>query len=324
MDSGAFGERSTIVLRKAVSSYPAIRPDTQFWDDEYNSLPTFSPEMSEAIQAKYVPRTVVYNWAAGVATYLWELINDTSTSEGDNFGIIHGMMHRPADFQPRPVFQRLARTNALFGDTVRDASMKMKPADPSSLESHAPFHAYGFRSRRGKAIVAYWLAERIHPKHPMEPVYADMSLTGTGIAQPVLIDVDSDSVSRLAWDGSPDSVLRHIPVKDSVMAIADDRYFDWDVLPEIPAPLKVETRGPAAKLTWPPADAGTRILVEHLANGLKGWSEIQKLSGGVTSYQVNDAARTGNAAFRIRAANAFGRSGYSNIVTVSASKDQGR
>jgi hypothetical protein len=44
MDSGAFGERSTIALRKAVSSYPGIRPDIQFWDDEYNSLPTFSPE----------------------------------------------------------------------------------------------------------------------------------------------------------------------------------------------------------------------------------------------------------------------------------------
>ena len=44
--------------------------------------------MSEAIQAKYVPRTVVYNWSVGVSTYLWELVNDTSTSEGDNFGII--------------------------------------------------------------------------------------------------------------------------------------------------------------------------------------------------------------------------------------------
>src|SRR5438046_1572381 len=62
MDAGAFGQHSTIDLRKAVSSHAGIRPDIQFWDDEYNSLPTLPNDMNELIQAKYVPRAIIYNW----------------------------------------------------------------------------------------------------------------------------------------------------------------------------------------------------------------------------------------------------------------------
>jgi hypothetical protein len=318
MDSGAFGERTTTALRKAVSSYPGVRPDIQFWDDEYNSLPAFSSDMSEAIQAKYVPRTVVYNWAAGVQTYLWELMNDTSTSEGDNFGIIHGMMHRAEDFQPRPVFHTLARTNALFADTVRDASIEVNVADRAPLESasQAPFFAYGFRSRGGKVIVAYWLGERTHPKHPFEPVYVDLILHNTGIVHPVLIDIDSDRISAIAWEAAPTFVLRHVPVRDSVMAIADESYFDWAVLPEIPAPLRADVQGAAVKLTWPPShDAERRIVVERRVDPEKGWMEVKTLPGNA-SYEEREDAKVSSVAFRVRAANASGKSGYSNVETV--------
>jgi len=321
MDSGAFGEHTTIALRKAVTSYPGVRPDIQFWDDEYNSLPTFSSDMSESIQAKYVPRTVMYNWAAGVPTYLWELVNDTSTSEGDNFGIIHGMMHRSEDFQPRPVFYTLARTNALFGDTVRDSSIGVSLADRAPLESAslAPFYAYGFRSRRGKVIVAYWLAERTHPKHPFEPIYVDLTLNSTGIVHPVLIDIDSDKISPLAWESSPASTLRHVPVRDSVMAIADESYFDWDVLPDIPAPLRAEIHGADVKLTWPPLhSADMRIVVERRVDRQKGWVELKTLPGD-TSYEEREDAKVSSVAFRVRAANAYGKSGYSNVETVVVS-----
>jgi len=108
----------------------------------------------------------------------------------------------------------------IFGiaDTVRDASLE--------APSQAPFFAYGFRSRGGKVIVAYWLGERTHPKHPFEPVYVDLILRNTGIVHPVLIDIDSDRILPLAWETAPTSVLRHVPVRDSVMAIADESYFD--------------------------------------------------------------------------------------------------
>ena len=70
MDAGAFGQHSTMALRKAVSSHAGIRPDIQFWDDEYNSLPTLPNDMNELIQAKYVPRAIMYNWAFGVPTFV--------------------------------------------------------------------------------------------------------------------------------------------------------------------------------------------------------------------------------------------------------------
>ncbi len=318
MDSGAFGTNSTIALRKTVTSYPGIKPEIEFWDDEYNSLPTFSKDMSEAIQAKYVPRTMLYNWAAGVPTFLWELINDTSTSEGDNFGIIHGMMHQPADFQPRPVFHTIARTNALFGDTRRDSSIQAAVVDRAPLEavSQAPFYAYGFRSRGGKAIVAYWLAERVHPKHPFEPVRVDLTVANTGIQHPVLIDLDADTISPLSWDGP--STLRQVPVRDSIMAIADASYFDWKVLPEIPGGLRVEVSANHAKLAWRPAgDAADHIIIERRIGAQKQWTEIKTLPGNAASYEDAELPSLKTAAYRIRAANASGKSGYSDVATAA-------
>jgi len=156
-------------------------------------------------------------------------------------------MHGPADFQPRPVFHTMARANALFGDTRRDPSIQATVVDRAPLEaaSQAPFYAYGFRSRGGKAIVAYWLAERVHLKHPFEPVRVDLAVENTGIQHPVLIDLDADTVSPLSWDGS--SPFRQVPVRDSIMAIADRNYFDWNVLPEIPGGLRVEVSAHGAK-----------------------------------------------------------------------------
>jgi hypothetical protein len=320
MDTGAFGEHSTIALRKAVSSYGGIRPDIQFWDDEYNSLPSMSNDMNEWIQAKYVPRALFYNWAAGVPTFLWELINDTSTSEGDYFGIIHGLMHGPEDFQPRPVFHTIARTNALFADTRRDPSIEVNVVDRAPLESasQAAFHAYGFRSRGGKAIVAYWLAERTHPKHPFQPVLVDLVLKNTGIQHPVLIDLDADKISPLQ-ESSP-GTLRQIPVRDSVMAIADETYFDWNVLPEIPAPLRGEVRANAATLSWKPGQDASGIVIERRADPGKAWMEIKTLAGNATSYEDMELARLTRAAYRIRAVNASGKSGYSNVVALELRK----
>jgi hypothetical protein len=302
-------------LRKVVSSYPDIKPEIEFWDDEYNSLPTFSSDMNEAIQAKYVPRTMVYNWAAGVPTFLWELINDTSTSEGDNFGIIHGMMHGSADFQPRPVFHTIARTNALFGDTRRDPSIQATVVDRAPLEaaSQAPFYAYGFRSRGGKAIVAYWLAERTHPKHPFEPVHVDLAVEHTGIRHPVLIDLDADAISPLSWDSS--STLRQVPVRDSIMAIADADYFDWKVLPEIPGGLRVEVTEHGAKLSWRRTnDAADHIIIERRSDAQKQWTEIKTVAGNAASYEDAELSTLKTAAYRIRAATTSGKSGYSDVA----------
>jgi len=320
MDYGAFGELTPKALRAMVRNYPGIRPDIQFWDDEYNSLP-FQEGSDESVQAKYVPRALVYNWAAGVPTFLWELINDTSTSEGDRFGIIHGMLYKPTDFAPRPVFHPLENTDALFSDTRPDSSMEIATSGFSDLSAvaGAPFLAYGFRSRDGKAIVAYWLATHSWPGgDKFVPYYVTLTLKNTGIQHPVLIDVLSGKISPLQWKEGTTDTLEKAPVRDSVLAIADENYFDWSVLPEAPSSLDAAPAGGSARVTWETHGGGPNaVLVERRLGAQGKWEQIAKLPAGATEYTDAKIPKSERVSYRVRARNEAGDSAYSNIVSLS-------
>ena len=41
MDYGAYGMESPAKLRQTVRTYPGIRKDMEFWDDEFNSIPSW-------------------------------------------------------------------------------------------------------------------------------------------------------------------------------------------------------------------------------------------------------------------------------------------
>jgi hypothetical protein len=303
-------------LREAVSSYPKIRPAIQFWEDEYNSVPSRGPEMTDAIQAKYVARMVAGNWAAGVPTFLWELVNDTSTDEGDDFGIVHGMMHKPSDFQPRPVFYAIQRINALLGDTRPDPGIQIKVLDSHSLDaaSVAKLSSYGFRSDGGKSIVTYWLALESHPENPLQPVLMDVSIPDAGMEHPVLIDVDADRITPLQWESSGAGRSLRVPVTDSVMAIADADYFDWPVLPAAPSGLHLAATGASTLLTWKPVDEySTSVVVERRFGSSGKWTEIARLAAGTTRHTDEPTAK--HAFYRIHAVGESGKSGYSNVVS---------
>src|SRR6202020_2164168 len=49
MDSGAYGVESPAKLRALVRGYPGIRKDLEFWDDEFNSIPSW-PGSDESVQ----------------------------------------------------------------------------------------------------------------------------------------------------------------------------------------------------------------------------------------------------------------------------------
>src|SRR4029078_9438393 len=146
-------------LRELVKGYPGIKADLPFWDDEFNSIPAWVGS-DESVQAKYVPRGFVYNLAAGVKTFVWLLAAGTDGNEYDDFGIIHGITNHDYDFTPRPVFSALQNTNALFSDPRFDATIQISVVDLAELhrQTSFPFMSYGFRSAKGKAVVAYWLA----------------------------------------------------------------------------------------------------------------------------------------------------------------------
>jgi len=320
MDYGAYLTESPRLLRELVRNYPGIRSDVQFFDDEFNSIPSWKGS-DESVQAKYVPRGLVYNLAAGVKTFVWLLAAGTDGNEYDDFGLIHGLTFHDTDFTARPVFYALQNTNALFSDTKFDPAIEIRAPDLPALRRQAgfPFMAYGFRSRSGKAIVAYWLAARSLPGNVFPPLYAELSLKNTGISHPLLVDVVSGDIKPIEWKDGTTDTLQALPLKDSVMAITDESYFDWPLLPEAPSSLTVALRGNSAKLSWSlhggePKGVVVERRVESLAGDGSRWERIAKLENTATEYTDSAVAKGRQAAYRVRAYNDAGESAYSNIA----------
>ena len=319
MDYGAFGPLTPKALREAVRSYPGIRPNIQFWDDEFNVMPDLPRGNDETVQAKYVPRLMLYNWANGIASWIWELINDTSSSEGDNFGIIHGMMYKPSDFTPRIVYNDVQNLDALFSDTVRDTSIGISSPDfvPLQADLGAPVLAYGFRSSKGKAAVGFWLAAHSWPHNAYVPKYVTLILKNTGIEHPVLANVHSGEIKPLAWKAGTRDTLERVPLLDSVQAIVDADYFDWPVLPEAPSSLEAKAEGESIELSWETHGRDvTGVVVERRTGGQTSWQSLAKLPAGANEYKDHPIAGGPGASYRVRALSDAGQSAYSNIVRV--------
>jgi hypothetical protein len=318
MDSGAYGAESPRKLRDAVLHYPGIHPDIQFWDDEFNSIPSWVGS-DESVQAKYIPRGLIYNWAAGVRTFVWLLAAGTDGNEWDDFGMIHGLRYLPDDFTPRPVYYALQNTNALFSDTNYDISIKISSPDLTAmnLDKDSPFLAYGFRSKTRKAIVAYWVAAHSLPGNNFAAGSATLKLTNTGIDHPVLVDVVSGEIKPIQWKAGTKDTLEELPVRDSILAIADENYFDWPILPEAPSSLVLAASGGAAQLRWENHGGNpTGILVERRLEG-GHWDQLAKLPGGSGDYTDSTVTPGQNVAYRVRAIDDAGQSAYSNIVRQS-------
>ena len=322
MDAGAYLSESPRALRDLVTHYPGIKANIPFFDDEFNSIPSWTGS-DESVQAKYIPRGFLYNHAAGVKTFVWLLAAGTDGNEYDDFGILHGITNHDYDFTPRPVFHALQNTNALFSDTKFDPAIEITSPDLPALRRHTgyPFLGYGFRSASGKAIVAYWLAAHSLPGNVFPPLFASLSLRNTGITHPVLIDVVSGEVKPLEWKAGTTDTLENLPIRDSVMSIADESYFDWPVLPETPSSLNVSRVGGTAKLAWEVhgGDA-TGVVIERRIDAASStkWERIGKLAATATQY-TDSSAGQGPASYRVRAFNASGESAYSNVARVTTS-----
>jgi hypothetical protein len=320
MDYGAYQDESPRALRDLVEHYPGVKPNIPFFDDEFNSIPSWVGS-DESVQAKYVPRGFVYNLAAGVKTFVWLLAAGTDGNEYDDFGIVHGITNHDTDFTPRPVFYALQNTNALFSDTTFDPSIEVGGPDLPALRRQAgfPFLGYGFRSDSGKAIVAYWLAAHSLPGNVFPPLYATLSLKNTGITHPVLVDVVSGEIKPVSWKPGTTDTLEALPVKDSIMAVTDESYFDWPVLPEAPSSLNLSVTGNTAKLDWQVhGGSPTGIVVERRIDeadsAKETWSRIAKLASTATEYSDSSLKKGERFAYRVRAINGDGESAYSNIA----------
>ncbi|MGD1158446.1 MAG: hypothetical protein ABSA41_21850 [Terriglobia bacterium] len=319
MDSGAYGTESPAKLREFVRSYPGIRKDIPFWDDEFNSIPSWKGS-DGSVQAKYIPRGLLYNWAAGVKTFVWLLTAGVDGNEYDDFGLIHGLRYLPDDFAARPVLSAYQNTNALFSDTKLDAGIQIQSSDVPALRrlARAPFLAYGFRAASGKAVIAYWMAALSNPGNVFPRLTATLTLKNSGIEHPVLIDVVSGGISPLKWKKGTTDTIEGVPVRDSVLAIADESFFDWSVLPEAPSSLNAQASGGSVELSWELHGGGiTGVAVERRPGDRGTWERVTKLSGEANSYRDSGATSGQTLCYRVRALNEAGESAYSNIARVA-------
>jgi hypothetical protein len=322
MDYGAYLNESLRGLRDLVNHYSGIRSGIPFFDDEFNSIPSWTGS-DESVQAKYVPRGMIYNHAAGVKTFVWLMAAGTDGNEYDDFGFIHGLTNHDYDFTPRPVFYALQNTNALFSDTKLDPTIEISTEDAASIrrQSGFPFLSYAFRAKNGKAIVAYWIAAHSVPGNAFPAYYATLTLRNTGIHRPVLIDVVSGDIRPLAWKKGTTDVIENLPVADSIMAIADADYFDWSVLPEAPSSLTATVSGSGVKLAWEVHGGNPKNVVVERRQDFSGrgsWQRIAELPASAVEY-TDSQMKDQKASYRVRATNANGKSASSNIVRVPTS-----
>jgi hypothetical protein len=317
MDYGAYGTESPAKLREFVRRYPGIRPDIEFWDDEFNSIPTWIGS-DETVQAKYVPRGMIYNWAAGVKTFVWLLAAAAEGNEYDDFGMIHGLRLLPDDFTPRPVYFALQNTNALFSDTKFDPSIAIESPEAATLgqDLGAPFFAYGFRSQGGKSIVAYWLAAHSVPENVFTPFFAGMTLKNTGIEHPVLIDVVSGKITPLEWKSGKPGELASVPLRDTIFAIADESFFDWAVIPEAPSSLEAKESNGAVSLKWQVHGGNPEHVIVERRGASAKWGRVATLGGAAEGWKDGKTLGGEIISYRVRAANGAGESAYSNIVRI--------
>jgi hypothetical protein len=152
--------------------------------------------------------------------------------------------------------------------------------------------AYSFRSRTGKPIVAYWLAAHSAPGDAFQTIHADLTIANTGIRRAVLIDVVSGAIEPIAKPESSD-LFPNLPVRDSVIAIADENYFDWPLLPEAPSSLTATAAGNSLRLHWEmhggdPANA----IVERRAGDTGPWTRIATQPAANAEYADRTNMRT--------------------------------
>ena len=315
MDDKQHANESPKALREMVRSYPGIRRDLVFWNDEFNSIPSWEGS-DESVQVKYIPRGLIADRAAGVRTFVWLIVGATDGNESDDFGMLHGLMLRPEDFTARPAFAALQNTATLFSDTTLDPSIQIRIDGPSS--SSQPLLGYGFRSPKSKAIIGYWLAVLSKAGDRSPAAKVTLQITNSGIQNPVLVDVTSGEMTALSWKAGTTDTLAQVPLRDSVMAIVDESYFDWMELPEAASDLVLTKEQDGVRVSWKTHGGNPEsVSIERRVGELGLWQTIAKLSASKNSFLDNQITHDQKAtSYRVLAENSAGRSAYSNVASV--------
>jgi hypothetical protein len=209
----------------------------------------------------------------------------------------------------------LQNTNTLFSDTRPDASIRIETVGQPSPKPDI----YAFRAATGKAIIAYWLPVLSKPGVEYDDRQITLRIDNSRIQNPVLVDVTSGKLTRVSWKAGSPGTLDHLPLRDSVIAIADESYFDWPELPEAPSELNATIDGTSVRLTWRVNRGHPQaVFIERRAGRAGAWQAISTLPAATASFTDKPGSgQSGPVSYRVRAGNANGRSAYSNVATLA-------
>ena len=125
-------------------------------------------------------------------------------------------------------------------------------------------------------------------------------------------------MTALSWKAGTTDTLEQVPLRDSVMAIADQSYFDWMELPEAPSELILAREQGSVRLTWKTHGGNPESFSVERRDGEHGqWLPVAKLPASQTSFldkEIANGKRT--VSYRVLAENGAGRSASSNVATL--------
>ncbi|HLI33925.1 MAG TPA: fibronectin type III domain-containing protein, partial [Terriglobia bacterium] len=270
---------------------------------------------NESVQARYVPRFYLYNLAQRVKGFMWELVPSTDGNEDNLYGIINGKIPGPNAFKPREAYRAFEVTSALFGETEHDPMAEFSIAGVPARYMHGQLQSYAFRDKvSGQRIYAFWLAILAEPADNFTPIDVNLKVSDPDLRKPVLIDVRTGAVTPLEWQAQKE--LR-VPLKDSVMAVADASYLNWHLVPETPGELQALRTDKVITLRWKTYSRADRLEIERSVN-YGPWSVVGKIAGGQTTFQDTHVVE-GHITYRLRAYNGQGSSAWSNPAWVDVS-----
>ncbi len=122
----------------------------------------------------------------------------------------------------------------------------------------------------------------------------------------------ASTTDGIAWQpGTRDTLV--VPFRDSVMAIADESYFDWPVLPGSPHSLRVAAGMLSATLSWQLHGGASGILAGKRSAGNHGNLIADLPATALRDTNVHSAGG-GQAVNRVRALHSTGDSACSNLA----------
>jgi len=308
------------LFREAVLRMPGVRKDIEFWENEWNTIPSWK-NSSESVQAKYVPRFFLQALAQGVKPFFWEFIPGTDGNENDGFGLLHGETFSTSAFQPREAYRAFEVTSALFGEAEIDpmADIFLDPPEPYT---HGQLRKYAFRNRQsGKRIYGFWLAVVSDPADNFAPVAVDVEVPNSGITSPIVVNVRTGQIIPATWADGKKQRLR-ISLEDSLVAVMDTSYLDWPEAPDAPGELVATVSEQDVRLTWTKYGSPLAFEVERSVDW-GPWKKLIALRGTQTRYAEHRPRGT-HITYRVRAIGTKEISAWSNPSWVDAPIFEGK